>query len=610
MEHYLEGAGECAMLLLCELLHVELAYRRRAGEIPTLDEYRLRFPTDGAALAGVFREMGLASTLELAVPPVTAGPAGPQVRTLPAQGSPPASVADSGLAPEKIGRYPVLRKLGQGGFGTVYLARDEALGRQVAIKTPRAERFVTEESVQRFLDEARLAAGLKHPAIVTVHDVGRQPDGTCYVVLEFMAGGSLEGLLKTGPLPPERAVGLMAQIAEAVHYAHKQGLVHRDLKPANVLLDEGGVPHVADFGLALHEATQRSRAGELAGTPAYMAPEQVRGEAHYLDGRTDVWALGVMLYEMLTGRRPFAGNRRELHDEILHRDPKPARQIDDAIPEALDRICRKCLSKELTGRYPTAADLAADLRRWQRPKSRLPHSWLTALVLLILTVGSGVYFLSSTGRPAATPAGAALPQPAPGPAAPPASPPASLAAPVLDSLTFLIRRNDNDDEIEPFRLMVNGAEQNVEAIAPLGPKDSFKLKGRFAQPANWYLLWFDTAKQVDVVLHPPVPQAGLEYPADDGRYMKVANTDPPGQQLLLLVAGPQRPEEGKGQLLARLAEVGRPPDVPAARWSWLHRGAGQPVEVLPKLAKYRKDIRERLPPGLDPVHELFLRTVK
>jgi serine/threonine protein kinase/formylglycine-generating enzyme required for sulfatase activity len=267
--------------------------------------------------------------------------------------------------PDRIGCYFIVRRIGWGGFGTVYLGQDEQLDRPVAIKVPRADRFSGPEDLDRFLKEARLAARVKHPGIVTVYQVDRDLDVGWFVVLEYIEGQSLSSLLRDERLIPSRAAELMAKVSEALSYAHEQGLVHRDLKPANILLDRRGEPHVADFGLAVHEAERWPMRGEVAGTPPYMAPEQVRGESHRLDGRTDVWGLGVILYQMLTGQRPFDGSSNDkIFDEILFREPVPPRQRDRTIPRELEWICLKCLSKRMADRYTTASDLADDLRSW------------------------------------------------------------------------------------------------------------------------------------------------------------------------------------------------------------------------------------------------------
>ena len=279
--------------------------------------------------------------------------------------------AVAAVDPTNIGRYSVIRRLGSGGFGTVYLARDGDLNRTVAIKVPHRQAFGSARQVDEFLNEARMAAQFRHPSIIAVYDVGREPDGGIYIVLEYVDGLSLSEILKNGDYSLERLIDILATVAEAVHHAHKRGLVHRDLKPANILVDSEGNPRVADFGLAIRDDVHRLRSGEVAGTAPYMSPEQVQGETHRLDGRTDVWALGVTLYRILTGRRPFSGNLVELIDEIRYRDPKPPRQINDVAPKELERICLKCLSKRMIDRYSSALDLAEDLRAWIN-KSRAP----------------------------------------------------------------------------------------------------------------------------------------------------------------------------------------------------------------------------------------------
>ncbi len=286
--------------------------------------------------------------------------------------------------PAQIGRYQVRGVLGRGGFGTVYLAHDDQLQRDVAIKVWRADRIQSEDTAAQLLKEAQTVARLERQAsVVGVYDTGRQEDGSCFVVLEYIDGCSLQHTLKTEKLPPDRVLQIMIQTTAAIQHAHANGLVHRDLKPANILLDTSGNAHVGDFGLAIHETEQRGREGEIAGTPAYMAPEQVCGEADWLDGRADIWALGVVLYEMLAGRRPFVGeDRDELFDEIRHRDPKPPRQLDAETPESLERICLKCLAKSPTDRYTSAADLASDLRDVElQPTPK--KSWVLPIVSVV-----------------------------------------------------------------------------------------------------------------------------------------------------------------------------------------------------------------------------------
>ena len=298
--------------------------------------------------------------------------------------------------PDGLGRYEIEAALGAGTFGRVFRAYDTELDRLVAIKISNPG----QESIfqQTLLDEARSAARLHHPGIVSIYDVGRSDDGATFVVMQYVDGQSLRDLLGRERPSFERTVEIVEQIAKAVHYAHKHGLVHRDLKPGNVLIDRAGDVRVADFGLALIEDQQRSRAGEFAGTPAYMSPEQVRGESHRLDGRADVWALGVILYEMLTGRRPFRGRRDELLDEIEHRAPKPPRQYDERIPIELERACLKCLEKQPERRYSTALDLMADLERWRVPMDRKRPRWpvaaAAALAASLIALAGGLKYLA------------------------------------------------------------------------------------------------------------------------------------------------------------------------------------------------------------------------
>jgi serine/threonine-protein kinase len=267
--------------------------------------------------------------------------------------------------PEQFGRYRIVRLLGEGGMGAVYLARDSQLDRDVALKVPQFSGADAARLLDRFRQEARAAATVHHPNICPVYDVG-EIDGVHYLTMAFIHGKSLDKWVGTGkPLAPRQAAALVRKIALAMHEAHKRGVIHRDLKPANVMIDRRGEPVVMDFGLARRTQTGDQRitqTGTVMGSPAYMAPEQVKGDVHAMGPSCDVYSLGVILYELLAQRLPFTGDNLAVLAQVLLDDPPPPSRSRPDLEPALEAICLKAMAKVPAARYASMAEMAADLQ--------------------------------------------------------------------------------------------------------------------------------------------------------------------------------------------------------------------------------------------------------
>lgn len=328
----------------------------------------------------------------------------------------PASLRERRL----FGEYELLAEIARGGMGVVYKARQTRLNRTVAVKMILAGELANHEDVHRFLAEAEAAAGLDHPGIVPVYESG-EIGGQQFFSMGFVDGQSLAALLAAGPLPPRRAAELLALVADAVEYAHQQGVIHRDLKPGNILLDKDGRPRVTDFGLAKRVAGDSglTHTGQALGTPSYMPPEQASGKLDAVGPVSDVYALGAVLYATLTGRPPFqSANPLDTLLQVLEEEPVAPRQLNPEVPRDLETVALKCLEKEAHKRYAHASELADELRRFlrgepihARPVGRWEHGWrwcrrnpvvaaLAATVLLTLLggVGGSTYFALQSGE--------------------------------------------------------------------------------------------------------------------------------------------------------------------------------------------------------------------
>ena len=256
-----------------------------------------------------------------------------------------------------VSHYKILEKIGGGGMGVVYKAHDTRLDRAVALKFLPPELTRDTGARERFIHEAKAASALQHNNICNIHDIEETNDGQLFIVMDCYEGETLKSRISKGQSQIDETLDLAIQVAQGLQKAHEKGIVHRDIKPANILITADGVVKIVDFGLAkLSGQTLLTKSSSTVGTAAYMSPEQARGEK--VDHRTDIWSLGVVLYEMLTGKRPFDSEYEQaLVYSIVNQEPKPMKELRSELPEAIEKICRRALPKEVKDRYQTAAEL-------------------------------------------------------------------------------------------------------------------------------------------------------------------------------------------------------------------------------------------------------------
>ena len=393
-----------------ELLAIELSQRQSRGEPVSLDEYLTRFPDRTALVRVHFQSNALVDTVNASM-----GVHDSSVTLAPRE---PSSAEVSEIT--SLGDYEIVERIAQGGMGVVYKAVQPKVGRTVALKTILSGQFATPEEIDRFFMEAEAAAALDHSGIVPVYEAG-ECDGRHYFSMAFVEGESLADRIREQPLPNREAARILIQVAEAVQYAHEHGVVHRDLKPANILIDRDGRPRITDFGLAknVHADRGLTASGEVLGTPSYMSPEQAGGVNEQIGPATDIYALGAVLYALLTGRPPFqAPSVLQTLAQVLGQEPVPPRSLNQQIDRDLDTICLKALEKDIARRYPSAASFAAELERYlrgepivARPIGRVERAWRwsrrnrglailgasTAILLLALAIGGPLAAIHQAG---------------------------------------------------------------------------------------------------------------------------------------------------------------------------------------------------------------------
>ena len=488
VEHYLDELTEIPRDSepVDELIAQEYELRRRRGEDPPISEYQQRFPQrDIEALLGSHPDLTAAVD----------------------SGTKPNRKPTTAPVPTRIGRYEVVEEIGSGTFGRVYRCHDARLKREVAIKLPHPGRPLSSEQVQGYLHEARGAARLHHAGIVSVLDTGEMEDGRGYVVYEYVAGSTLRDRYRQNDYTREEAVRWCTEIAEALHYAHMHKVVHRDVTPSNILIDAEGHVRLTDFGLAkVEDHFYREDRGRMVGTVAYMSPEQVRGESHWASPQVDVYGLGVVLYELLTGCRPFnkeRGSMQAMLDQIERRVPNPPRTLDPSISKDLEAICVKAMAKNPADRYTTAVDMADALRdavavtsatRNGGPPRRIVYLATLGGLPMLLLLGLWYWLVPPTSIP---------PTPIP-----PIDEPA---------VKVIVLRDFEEYDVTDYQ---------SEWVLPLSDGDPVRLGIQLNQPGHVYALLLSEHEPADWI-YPEAPQSQIAAKSREFAFPSSSDSESP-----------------------------------------------------------------------------------